>query len=75
MQAKHVLLTHFSQRLPKFVSVPVTGESSCVIGVASDLLQVHMKDFAKLAVLNNSSLTSFFGLEQEEGLELSEEAA
>lgn len=75
MKAKHVLLTHFSQRLPKFVSVPDTEKSPCVIGVASDLLQVHMKDFAKLAALNNSSLTSFFGLEQEEGLELNEEVA
>ena len=70
MNAKNVLLTHFSQRLPKFVHVP--SSSPCVVGVALDLMQVHLKDFSRLAVLNDPALTSFFGLEQEEGLEMSE---
>jgi ribonuclease BN (tRNA processing enzyme) len=69
MNAKNVLLTHFSQRLPKFIHVPVSS-SPCVIAVASDLMQVHLKDFSRLPFLNDPALTSFFGMDQEEDLEM-----
>ncbi|KAJ3276473.1 hypothetical protein HDV01_005096 [Terramyces sp. JEL0728] len=52
MQAKHVLLTHFSQRYPKFpesLSIPKDGP---VFGIAFDLMLVTIKNFWKLPFYN-----------------------
>ncbi|KAJ3322396.1 Zinc phosphodiesterase ELAC protein 2 [Boothiomyces sp. JEL0866] len=52
MKAKHVLLTHFSQRYPKFpesLSIPKDGP---IFGVAFDLMFVSMKNFWKLPFYN-----------------------
>lgn len=69
MKAKHVLLTHFSQRFSKFHYVPIQRSMSCMVGVASDLMRVSMKYFEKLGILNSPTLKNYFGNEEEEDLE------
>ena len=66
MNAKNILLTHFSQRLPKYLAIysPKTLEGN--IGVALDLMKVPMKSFYKLPILNSRAIESFFTDDQKE---------
>ena len=48
MKAKHLLLTHFSQRYPILPpDCDVSRDDGPIIGFAFDLMKVHMKDFWK----------------------------
>ncbi|KAI9103213.1 beta-lactamase-like protein [Phlyctochytrium arcticum] len=53
MKAKNLLLTHFSQRYPKFPVLPEDmisgdGDDSLHIGIAYDLMRIELKNFARL---------------------------
>ncbi|KAJ3262626.1 Zinc phosphodiesterase ELAC protein 2 [Boothiomyces macroporosus] len=52
MKAKHVLLTHFSQRYPKFPESLTIPKDGPLFGVAFDLMHVSMRDFWKLPFYN-----------------------
>lgn len=66
MKAKHLLLTHFSQRVPKFLHIPTATSSDMIVGVAVDLLLVKMDRFRKLPILNSPLLQTYFGVDVEE---------
>ena len=53
MQAKNLLLTHFSQRYPKLPNISgVNGEIK--IGVAFDCMRIPFDDFWKLPYYNDA---------------------
>jgi hypothetical protein len=63
MKAKNILLTHFSQRVPKFLKVPVRVDGEGHVGVATDLMMIPMKYFHRLPALNSTDLSAYFGQE------------
>ena len=67
MQAKNVLLTHFSQRYPKlptFLFDSSRDSSHQQLGIGFDLLQCKLKDFWKLAHYN-AAIKELFKDEEE----------
>lgn len=45
MNAKHTLLTHFSQRYPK---IPVFTDAHTQVGISFDMMRVKIKDLPTL---------------------------
>ena len=48
MNAKHLLLTHFSQRYPKTSFTKQTTLSNCPIAFAFDMMTIPLSEFKKL---------------------------
>jgi hypothetical protein len=51
MNAKNVLLTHFSQRYPLNVPLPEIGPSDPTVGYAFDLMKLRLGEFWKFRKL------------------------
>ncbi|KAJ3193795.1 hypothetical protein HK101_004059 [Irineochytrium annulatum] len=48
MRAKNLLLTHFSQRYPKFPKVELDANEKMTVGVAFDSMRIRLSEFWKL---------------------------
>ena len=66
MQAKNVLLTHFSQRYSKFLHIPIDPLCPMRVGFAVDLMQIPLSNFNHLSIINNAAVSRYFGDEEEE---------
>ncbi|KAJ3185591.1 Zinc phosphodiesterase ELAC protein 2 [Geranomyces variabilis] len=69
MQARNLLLTHFSQRYPKMPPLPAaltdlestrSSSSTLQVGIAYDLMRVPLSDFWRLPILLRMGLARMF---------------
>lgn len=65
MNAKCVLLTHFSQRVAKCHQIPEALNLNGNVAVALDLMRIPMKSFRKMPILNSEALHGYFGKDEE----------
>lgn len=78
MRAKHCLLTHFSQRYPKFPPLSENQDSdatSCHIAVAFDLMSLRIRDFWKFRHFIKSFERLFSEMEADDPADAAEETA
>ena len=70
MRAKTCLLTHFSQRYPKFPPLSATSDSdTCDIAVAFDLMSLRIGEFWKMKHYTSALQTLFSDFEGDESTE------
>ena len=70
MRAKTCLLTHFSQRYPKFPPLSAdSGSDTCDIAVAFDLMSLRIGEFWKMKHYTSALQTLFSDFEGDESAE------